>query len=143
MPVKELEPFIARYVKAVSACGVLTAGSCDGNQPGEDTLFLQLAGEPARVWHELICREFLKDRYNLAWDQSYTEIPFSEETRYTIYSELNQAAEDIYNSRMLLRQIKSNAMSGMTNGFLSRTDPQIIEEEFIHNVKLEFAAISS
>ena len=33
VPLRLLEPFVGRYVKAISACGVGTCGSCDGNHP--------------------------------------------------------------------------------------------------------------
>lgn len=132
-PVEVLEPFIARYVKAISAACVLTVGCCDGNHRDRNKIYLQLSGCGSVTWHRLICEHFLKDKYDLQWMNDYTAISITPDTKYNTYYQLNMAAHEIYDNRMLLRRIKTKALEGMSNSYLKRMNENI-EKEFVGNV---------
>ena len=109
IPLSYLDPFIGRYVKAISACGVQTHGSCDGNHPNAQRISIDFSGEPHRVWHEIICRRCLAERFNLNWNREHSVIEFDAANKWQTYVELNRAAEFLYNNRILLRQIRREA----------------------------------
>ena len=134
VPVDMLEPYIARYVKAISACCVLTFGCCDGNHPGKKQMSIMLDGKCSLPWHRIICQKCLESRFNIDWIKDYTIIRLEENTRYDTYYEVNKAAEFLYERRFALRQIKHDAMRDMTRSYLNNTSPDIIENEFINRV---------
>ena len=112
VPLILLEPFIGRYVKAISACGVQTHGSCDGNHPErgkEYGLYIEISCKPNIVWHEVICRRCLAERFNLTWSRGYSAIEFNAANKWQTYVELNRAAEFLYNNRLTIRQIRREA----------------------------------
>lgn len=94
-----LEPFIARYVKALSSCCVLTVGSCDGNHRSANNLYVMFEGIGSATWNELLVEYLLKDKYMLDWSSYSQSIQFNEKTRYKTYYNLNQAAEYLYENR--------------------------------------------
>ncbi len=136
VPVEWLEPFIARYVKAISASCVLTAGCCDGNHPGRDKMFLQLSGQGSIPWHRVICKYLLDDRFDIKWINDYTAVKITPDTKYDMYYELNKAAQVIYNNRIKLRTVKDKVLREMKNGYLKRSAPAVIETEFIDKVSV-------
>lgn len=127
IPLSYLEPFIGRYVKAISACGVQTHGSCDGNHPDRrpQRLYIEVSGKPDSVWHEIICRRCLDKRFKLNWRHEYDsfKIKFTKANKWQTYVELNRAAEFLYNNRILLRQIRREA-SDAIGLRMARTLPQ-------------------
>ena len=114
VPLRWLEPFIARYVKAISACGVATWLSCDGNHPNSQRIVIDFSGEPNSLWHEIICRRCLAERFNLNWSREYSAIKFNAANKWQTYVELNRAAEFLYNNRILLRQIRREAADAIS-----------------------------
>ena len=61
-----LEPFIAKYVMAINACGVLTEMSCDANhkrRAGE--VFITFSGKPFFIWHKIIVGALFGEEENL------------------------------------------------------------------------------
>lgn len=120
IPLRMLEPFIGRYVKAISACGVATWCSCDGNHPNSQLIRIDCSGKPDVVWHEIICRRCLDKRFNLAWSQGYSVIEFDATNKWQTYVELNRAAEFLYNNRILLRQIRREAADAISLGMARR-----------------------
>ena len=129
--VEMLEPYIARYVKAVSACCVLTVGSCDGNHPEGREMYIMTPIYGSAPWHKLICKKCLVNRFDIHWINRYTGIRFTPETKYDTYYEVNRAAEFLYANRKLIREIKNEAFSGIKNSFLKTHSPEEIEKEFI------------
>ena len=63
----------------------------------------------------------------------YTAISITPDTKYNTYYQLNMAAHEIYDNRMLLRRIKTKALEGMSNSYLKRMNENI-EKEFVGNV---------
>lgn len=126
-----LEPFIARYIKAISACCVLTVGSCDGNHPKKDKMFIMTEGEGSITWHRLICEKCLVGKYDIDWINNYTAMRFCTETKYATYYQVNKAAEYLYAHRREIRKIKDSALQGMSNSYLRNQSSEVIEKEFI------------
>ncbi len=113
-----LEPFVARYIKAISACGIGTWYSCDGNHPEKKPpheIIIDFVSEPHRLWHEIICTSYLSQRVSLDWDASYSRIRITNKNKWRTYIELNKAAEILYNSRIELRRIKHEASCSISN----------------------------
>lgn len=126
-----LEPFIARYIKAISACCVLTVGSCDGNHSGKNKMYIMTEGEGSIPWLRLICEKCLNDKFDIRWTDKYRSMVFSDETKYATYYEVNKAAEYLYAKRKAIRQIKNTAFSEITNVFLKSHSSEEIEKKFI------------
>ena len=127
-----LEPFIAHYIKAISACCVLTVGSCDGNHPGKNMMFIMTEGAGSIPWHKLICEKCLVGKYDINWINDYTAMKFSPNTKYDTYYEVNRAAEFLYKNRIKIRNIKDTAFQGMADiGLRYRHASEEIEKEFI------------
>ena len=132
--VRELEPFIARYVKSISSCGVFTEGSCDGNHKNAKVMYIQICISGSYEWNELIVKKLLVGKYRLKWDKiGYAGIFFDDDTKYDTYFELNKAAEYLYDNRITLRDIKHKALENYTGGFIRRKDSTIIEDIFVKN----------
>lgn len=126
-----LEPFIARYIKAISACCVLTIGSCDGNHSGKRKMYIITEGDSSISWHKLICEKCLINKFDINWANDFTEMRFKPETQYRTYYELNMAAEYLYENRIRIRQIKDDAFKDISERYLKTHTPEEIEKEFI------------
>lgn len=118
VPVRRLEPFVARYVKAVSACGVATYCSCDGNHPSEkifQRILIDFVDIPHRVWHNVIREKLLAKKFKLRWRcEDSAQIIFDSATKWTTYIELNRAAEFLYDNRLAIRKIRREASDAIT-----------------------------
>lgn len=104
---RHLDLFIGRYVKAINACGVQTHGSCDGNHPNTRNIKIDFSGEPSKVWHEIICRRLLYKRFKLRFT-------FNKNNKWQKYVELNRAAKFLYDNRIKIRQIRREALDGIS-----------------------------
>ncbi len=120
-----LEPFVARYVKAVSACGVSTNYSCDGNCPGQDRVKVY-ADYPFGIWHSLICKCIIPLGLKTEFDDN-GEWVFTKRTQYKNYLLLNQVAEYLYDHRKAIRGIKAKARETITASKLKH----LSEEELV------------
>lgn len=120
IPVRWLEPFIARYVKAISACGVGTWCSCDGNhldRRSSHRIIIDLTGMPNSIWHEIICNRLLYGRFRFRWGLSRDGakiIRFNKMNKWRVYTELNRAGEFLYNNRIKIRQIRWEVSDGIS-----------------------------
>ena len=121
VPLRILEPFVGRYVKAVSACGVATSMSCDGNhsylsERNISRIFVEFRRQPNSLWHKIICKRLLVGRFDLNWScsQKWLEIKFDKADKWRTYTEFNRAAEFLYNNRIKIRQIRREAADGIT-----------------------------
>ena len=115
--VVDLEPFIARYVKALALIGVHTYFSCDGwHRQKSKNMFVHIG---------------FSDRYSLQWlrvlhkhseilkvaqipflldGEQMLKVPLGKE-RLKIYKLINSAAQAVYNNRKNLRNLKRQAIS--------------------------------
>lgn len=133
-----LEPYIARYVKAISACGVMTVGSCDGNHERSRYMFLQLENIGSGPWHKLICEKCLTKRFNIEWRSKCTEIVLRPNTKFDTYYKVNKAAEFLYENRIKIREIKKLSVGFMTKSYLKHHTNEEITEEFIKRAEKLF-----
>lgn len=127
VPVRELEAFVARYVKALSAIGIFTSTSCDGNHPGKKEMYVAVK-KSSEVWYSVICKRFLNEQFNIPWkDRSFFGIRLSGGCKYDAYYEVNNAAAYLYEHRIVLRNIKEKALEGYTNSYFNHHTDQEIE----------------
>ena len=113
-----LEPFVARYIKAISACGVMTCNSCDGNHPGTSCfgrIVAECNDDCNGLWNKIIVTKCLNQRFNLNWDDNFETIKFNRQNQWQTYIELNRAAEYLYDNRILLRRIRREVSDGISN----------------------------
>lgn len=126
IPTMDLDPFIAMYVKAISACGIETWFSCDGNNHRDYAIEIGMNGLPNIFWHKVLWEKLLATRFELPWEREYQYIPLYE-NKFKIYAELNKAAMFLYNYRMQLRDLKKNVMSIITPATENRLSNKEIE----------------
>lgn len=138
VPVKLLDPFIARYVKAITACSVPTTASCDGNHPQMNQMFLMIKDRTSRIWHKLICMMLLAGVYDIRWNSDCTAVEFDESVKYQTYFEMNRAAEYLYDNRQEIRKILNSAMREMAGSFFLNHSAEEIEKAFISKVSMLF-----
>ncbi len=131
VPVAVLEPFIARYIKAISSCGVLTDMSCDGNHNNKNKMHFYPSRLGSGEWHKLICEKCLIDRFKIPWSDDYTSMLFLKGNKYDTYYEVNKAAEYLYNNRIKIREIKQSAFKDISSSYLRHHSANEIENEFI------------
>ena len=117
VPVGLLEKFIARYVKAISACGVQTHGSCDGNhhRPPGRGIFIEISTGMGKLWHKILCERLLYKRFNFRWLE-HCKIRINRINKWKTYVELNRAAEFLYKHRIEIRQIKCKVCEEIQSG---------------------------
>lgn len=132
--VERLEPFIAMYVKAISACGVITTGSCDGGKDEQKCAFLQISVSGSKEWHRLLWEEVLYKRYPIRLSEDCTAF-FFDEDMYRVYYILLEAAEFLYNNREVLRQTKRKAFDGMTQRYLKETEYECVKNQFMDKAR--------
>lgn len=127
-----LEPFVARYIKAVSACGVLTWCSCDGNPPVShgSRIAVDISEPSSRAWHRLLCEKYFKEGIKLNWNEEYSRIAFNKRTQWNTYIELNRAAEYLYKNRKKFREIKNKSFTGISSNQLKKLSKDEVEEFF-------------
>lgn len=114
IPLGILEPFVGRYVKAISACGVRTFLSCDGNHPrAMKEINVGISGTPYSVWHKILVDRCLSERFkifkNCLLKNGDLRIKFNKINKWKVYIELNQAAEFLYKNRIKIREIRREA----------------------------------
>ncbi|MGR3173971.1 MAG: hypothetical protein ACUZ8N_05170 [Candidatus Scalindua sp.] len=115
--VYDLEPFIARLAKAISSIGISTWSSCEGHW-----------GKPAyiifdrkyhRVWFQTILNKFIKKKLNLVcdwhWQENRCTISNPSEDQLELYLELQDVARLIYDNRFILKNMKKQLSSLLTN----------------------------
>lgn len=136
IPTMDLEPFIARHIKSISACGFQTNMSCDGNHLGENKLWFTFRGIHYTILHQAIFNK-IAQKLNVCLSIPYdinrglphanVTIQFTAASKFKRYYELNQIAEVFYNNRILLREFKRE-VSGV---FKNRTTAKLPEYEKI------------
>ncbi len=115
VPVEVLEPNIAFYCKALSACGLDTISSCDGNHENNNSKFFVLYKTSAYTfWHALLWNLVMKDKFFIEWENNYTEARFNCNNRNVVYETLFCAADYLYRNRKLFRNLKADATAILT-----------------------------
>lgn len=102
-----LEPFIAFYVKAASACGVSTCYSCDGNHINGRKVICE-SNYPFRIFHKRIWQD-VSTKFEIEGDIE-KGIPFDNDSQYDVYYKIYQAAHYLYENRIRYRGLKNDAI---------------------------------
>lgn len=113
IPTMDLEPFVAMYVKAISACGVETWFSCDGNNHRDLAIEIGMNGTPNKFWHKIMWEKTLKFKFDLPWENEYEYIKL-DKNKFMYYAELNKVAKFLYENRKQFRNMKKEVISILT-----------------------------
>ena len=120
-----LEPYVAFYVKAISACGVFTASACDGNHKNGGKIIVE-SHSPSDIWHRSIWEYLVRPRFG-PLQFIGTGIPFTSDSQFEKYLLINQIASFLYNNRIAIRDLKKQSVSRITKHYRkNRTESEII-----------------
>ena len=133
IPVSLLEPNIAYYIKALSACGIYTGGCCDGNHPGVNRLLIEFDGPAYENLHACLWKAQLGKRFNINWNNIFTIIDLKK-NRKEQYSELLKAAEFLYTHREYYQKARKLAAQWMTKRIIKRTAPDELKSRFLEEL---------
>ena len=89
IPVRYLEARIARYCKALSACGIITNSSCDGNHEGKEKLYFVFQEPRYLEWHSFLWDNVLGKLFKIEWNHNKTSICFNKQKQEDVYLQLN------------------------------------------------------
>ena len=123
-----LEPYVGYYVKAVSACGVWTNYSCDGNH-SEGGKVIVGSYYPFNLWHEYLLKHFLT-QFDLDIIKLEEGLDFTKDNQYDTYYKLYQAADYLYKNRIMFRSLKSEIMKDFTNKMIKDNCEKDLEDLF-------------
>ena len=107
-----LEPFIASYVKAASACGVSTCYSCDGNHINGGKVICR-SDYPFSIFHKRIWQD-VSTKFEIKGNIE-KGIPFDDDSQYDLYYKIYQAAHYLYENRIHYRDLKYEAIIKLRN----------------------------
>lgn len=110
-----LEPYIAYYVKAVSACGVYTASSCDGNHENGRRMIVEADG-PSDIWHRSIWEFLVQPRFGYI-PFIGNRLPLTESNQFERYLQIHEIATFLYQNRVAIRAIKEQSVSGIVEQY--------------------------
>ncbi|MCF6158079.1 MAG: hypothetical protein E3K32_05805 [wastewater metagenome] len=117
--VYDLEPFIARLVKAISSLGISTWSSCEGHW-GEPA-YIVFDRKYHRIWFQAVFSKFIKRKLNLickwewlGWDDRCS-ISSPGKDQLEAYLEIQDVARLIYDNRITLMEIKKQVCSLLTD----------------------------
>jgi len=133
VPVSWLEPNIAYYIKALSACGIHTQGCCDGNHPGINRLLIEFEGPAYIDLHACLWKVQLGKRFDIDWDNTFSRINLVR-NRQGQYFELFKAADFIYTNRFYYQTVRKTAAQWMTKSIIRRTDQNEIKRRFLEEL---------
>ncbi len=125
IPVKNLEPYVALYVKAISSCGVLTDFSCDGNHRSGGRIIVG-AAYPYKIWHEQIWNQCIDYPRKI-----FDGIRFTKTTQYETYYAVYMIASWLYENRLALRNIKRSACGEIPKHDIRKNYTDKAERAFI------------
>lgn len=124
-----LEPFIARYVRAINRCGMETFYSCDGWHKRPDKsqeLVILFRDRYSWIWHMVLC-EYNNIDGLCHWEHtidgsmylSRIQLPKDDKDKKQIYSRVLAAADEFLNKCNILKELKNSFLSA---GYPSRID---------------------
>ena len=110
-----LEPYIAFYVKAISACGVYSNYSCDGNHPNGGKIYMY-SDYPSNIWHRAIWDYIITPKFG--------EVPFIEDkikfnrrNQKQVYQMIDSMADYLYTNRIAIRHLKKLSVANIKRKF--------------------------
>ena len=104
-----LEPYIARYVRAINRCGMKSNFSCDGwheryRKSIEIIIFME--DRYSRIWHKLICKKMRLLQWRGDNNGAFLTLPREDDKRIMLYNKINSDAESIENAKDKLKELK-------------------------------------
>ena len=115
--VYDLEPFIARFAKAVSSIGISTWSSCEGHWG--TPAYVIFDRKYYRIWFHTLLNKFIKKKLDLVcnwrWLDNRCTISSPEDDIMEMYSEIQEVARIIHQYRSSLINIKQHVASLLTN----------------------------
>ena len=130
--VQYLEPYVARYVKALNACGIRTESSCDGHHAQRKALFVLTQQDMMFAWHKFLWENYLQRIFpEIPWDADFTTIRLRR-GGFRNYYLLNQAAAYLYERRIVLRDIRYQAAHPIMYSQY-RVNPEAAFQRFLDN----------
>lgn len=134
--VRELEPYVSFYVKAISACGVIAWESCDGNHKNGGKVYVHSV-YPSNIWHECIWKYVVNSRFGSI---PYIEdgIPFNQETQGTVYLKLYEIADYLYKNRWRIREVKRYSLEEFDKKYRHTYPKEQLEKRFRERCRFEF-----
>ena len=137
VPVNILETYIARYVKGLSACGLATAVSCDGNHEGsKNKVWIGFENYPNDLFYEAICNNVLYKKFNYKYK---SKMRFNSESQYKLYYKLNIAGEFLFNNRDYFKNIKKVFYDRYDQSYVFvDKNSEKIELDFVEYLKTAF-----
>lgn len=118
---KMMDPFIARYVRALNSIGIMTYWSCDGNHQRRHNTRMELAfsNRVSLYWHEALYSAHPIFWGRLKWsnfDHSHKPnmsiLRITEDNSLGTYLLINQIAHGIEQNRAELLKEKQNCLEG-------------------------------
>ena len=114
--VYDLEPFVARLTKAISAIGISTWSSCEGHWG--TPAYIIFDRKYHSVWFQTILNKFIKKKLELVcnweWLDSRCTIRSPGKDILEMYIEIQEVAKLIYSYRVSLKNIKKHMSSSLT-----------------------------
>lgn len=128
--VRNLEPYVAYYVKAISACGVYTWSSCDGNHFKEGGGIFAKAEYPSCIWHQYVWKYIIRPRFG---DIPYIGkgIKLTEKNKSSIYNTVYGIADFLYNYRREIRSLKQKTLERINSKYINKHSSEEIESFYI------------
>jgi len=115
--VYDLEPFIARFAKAISSIGISTWSSCEGHWG--TPAYIIFDRKYHRIWFQTVLNKFIKKKLNLVcnwkWLDNRCTISSPGKDILEMYLEIQEVARLIYSYRDSLINIKKHVSSLLTN----------------------------
>ncbi len=115
--VYDLEPFIARFAKAISSIGISTWSSCEGHWG--TPAYVIFDRKYYRIWFQTLLNKFINKKLNLVcnwtWLDNRCTISSPEKNIMDMYLEMQEVARLIYQYRTSLINIKQHIASLLTN----------------------------
>ena len=115
--VYDLEPFIARFAKAISSIGISTWSSCEGHWG--TPAYIIFDRKYHRVWFQTLLNKFIKKKLDLVcnwtWLDNRCTICSPGKDILEMYLEIQEVARLIYHYRDSLINIKKHVLSLLTN----------------------------
>lgn len=131
-----LESYVAFYVKAISACGVQTCYSCDGNHKNGGRIYVH-SDYPWELWHSCIWRYIVQVKFG---DVPYigSGIVFDDTNQKEVYRLVYDIATYLYDNRVEIRKLKNLTVENINKKFRKTHSKQEIEQFYFEECERVF-----
>lgn len=139
----ELEPFVARYIKALHACNIRTDFCCDdygfhntkSKMDQKEHIVIKATGLLWKCWHKWVVENFISQEVALPWNNDCTEVVFEGEHIADIYENLQLAASILFAKRQEIISLYDSAILSDELDFLD--DIEAVKQMMIIASKLK------